>query len=138
MDFGGDAGPDPVTRASKSSSFKVSHRGMGERMRARAKGAEGLSCRFDVLDVAVEGFVEHSVEDVEKYGDVLSAESLEGEVGLSEDVGLEDDTRVDEVKAAVELSCEAPGTELALGAAVDAGLDLTAVDGALECSGGLV
>jgi hypothetical protein len=57
---------------------------------------------------------------------------------LSEDVGLEDDTRVDEVKAGVELSCEAPGTELALGAAVDAGLGLTAVDGALECSGGLV
>lgn len=45
---------------------------------------------------------------------------------------------MDEVKAGVELDFEAPGAELVLGGAVDAGFGLTAVDGALERSGGLV
>jgi hypothetical protein len=81
MGLGGDAGtgPDPVKNASNSSSsgLHVVSRGAGERIRARARGAEGLSRTLDVLEVDVEGFVEHSVEDVEdaeKYGEVLSAE----------------------------------------------------------------
>lgn len=67
---------DAVTSASNSSSSKlhVAPRGTGESIRARASGAEGLSCRLDVSTVDVEGFMEHSVEDVEKYGEVLGAE----------------------------------------------------------------
>lgn len=59
---------------------------------------------------------------------------------MSEEVGLDDDTRVDEVEAELELGFEAPGAELAFGTAVDAEFDLTAADAAsadVEHFGGL-
>lgn len=133
MDFGGEIGADPdsVTKASNSSSSKlhVASRGAGKRIRARAKGADGLSCGLDLPEVDVEGTEDGSVEDVEKYGEVVVAEIFRAEGGLSEEVGLEDETRVDEVEAGMEL--EACGAKFGFGAAVDKGFDRTAVGAAL-------
>lgn len=50
---------------------------------------------------------------------------------MGEEVGLEDDTRVDEVEAELEFGFDAPSIELAFGAVMDADLDPTAVDVAL-------
>lgn len=128
MAFGGEIGADPdsVIKASNSSSSKlhVASRGAGERIRVRARGAEGLSCGLDLPDD--EGIEVDSVKDVEKYGEVVDVRSSGVERGLSEGVGL-DETRVDEVEVGIELDFEAARAELGFGAAVDIGFDRTSV-----------
>lgn len=143
MAFGGEIGADPdsVMKASNSSSSKlhVACRGAGERIRVRARGAEGLSCGLDLPEVDDEGIVVDSVEDVEKYGEVVDARSSGAERGLSEGVGL-DETRVDEVEVGIELDFEAARAKLGFGAAVDMTFDRIAGGAALidvEPSGGL-
>lgn len=135
MGFGGEIGaePDSVVKASNSSSSKLhmASRGAGERIRALARGAEGLSCGLDLPEVDDEGIEEDSVEDVEKYGEVVGARLSGAEGGLSEEVGLEDETRVDEVEAGIELAFEAARAKLGFSAAVDEGFDRTAGGAAL-------
>ncbi|KAG2347785.1 hypothetical protein BDR05DRAFT_583766 [Suillus weaverae] len=144
MGFGGGIGanPESVVKASNSSSSRlhIASRGAGERIRARARGAEGLSCGLDLAEVDDEGIEVDSVEDVEKYGEVVDARLFGADGGLSEEVGLEDETRVDEVEVGIELDFEAARAKLGFGAAVDKGFDRTAGGAALvdvEPLGGL-
>lgn len=144
MGFGGEicADLDSVMKASNSSSSKlhIASRGAGERIRARARGAEGLSCGLDLPEVDDEGIDVDSVGDVKKYGEEVDARLSEAEGGLREEVCLEDETRVDEVEAGIELDFEAARAKLDFGAAVDKGFDRTAGGAALvdvEPSGGL-
>lgn len=144
MGFGGEIGADPtsVMKASNSSSSKlhVASRGAGERIRARASGAEGLSRGLDLSEVDDEGTEVYSVEDVEKYGEVVDARLPGAEGGLSEEVGLEDETRVDEVEGGIEFDFEAARAKLVFCAAVDKGFNRTAGVAVLvddEPSGGL-
>lgn len=142
MGSGGEIGADPdsVIKASNSSSSKLhmASRGAGERIRARVKGAEGLSCGLDLPEVDDEGIEADSVEDVEKYGEVVDARLSGAEGGLCIEVGLEDETRVDEVEGGIEPDFEV--AKLDFGAAFDKGFDKTAGGAALvdvEPSGGL-
>jgi hypothetical protein len=144
MGFGGEIGADPasVMKASNSSSSKlhIASRGAGERIRARARGAEGFSCGLDLPEVDDEGFDVDSVEDVRKYGEEVDARLSGAVEGLSEEVGLEDGTRVDEVEAGIELDFEAARARPGFSAAADKGFDRTAGGAALvdvEPSGGL-
>lgn len=144
MGFGGEIGADPdsVIKASNSSSSKlhIASRGAGERIRARASGAEGLSRGLDLPEVDDEGIDAHSVEDVEKYGEEVDARLSGAEGCLSEEVGLEDETRVDEVEAGVEVDFVAARVKLDFGTAVGKVFVRTAGGAALvdvELSGGL-
>lgn len=51
----------------------MASRGAGERIRARARGAERLSCGLDLPEIDDEGIEVYRLEDVEMYGKVVGA-----------------------------------------------------------------